>query len=506
MRRVAEVIQQSWVGHRLERCVQPDGERVVLSLYGRTANADTTGHSSQKAFLLLCSQPDTARASEVDRLPKAPQNPPAFVSWLRAHMKGARLTSSSLISEDRLLSLGFETREGGYRLILALLGARTNLYVINEEGRVVALLRPANQTRSELGMGDLFTPPASGVPGHGKDRFADESDEDLLVAIEKHYSDQESVGEETTLVRNMRQTLKRERKNAARRLEKIEAELAEADDAPELQRHGDLLKSALSQVGAGDTEVRVHDYETGEEVVIPLDPKLDARENMEAIFKRYKKLLRRLSRAGGQVDEARSTLERLIGFEEALEAIAGPDTPLDSRALEELAAEPEMLRLLGRRKAASRKASGSSPPKAEVPKRFRKFERRLHPRRYRSRDGLEIWVGRSDHGNDALSTRIARGSDLFFHLDGAPGSHVVLCTDGQSDPPQESILDACELAVHFSKQKNASRADVHVVPIKQVKKPKGAKPGLVWVTGGRSLHLRREETRLARLLDSQIES
>jgi predicted ribosome quality control (RQC) complex YloA/Tae2 family protein len=67
-------------------------------------------------------------------------------------------------------------------------------------------------------------------------------------------------------------------------------------------------------------------------------------------------------------------------------------------------------------------------------------------------------------------------------------------------------LDACELAVHFSKQKNASRADVHVVPIKQVKKPKGAKPGLVWVTGGRSLHLRREEKRLARLLEAQIDS
>ena len=130
---------------------------------------------------------------------------------------------------------------------------------------------------------------------------------------------------------------------------------------------------------------------------------------------------------------------------------------------------------------------------------------RLIPRRYRSRDGLEIWVGRNDAGNDHLSTRLARGNDLFFHLDGAPGSHVILRTEGSSDPPQESLLDACELAVHFSKQKNATRADVHIVPIKQVKKPKGAKPGLVWVTGGRSLHLRREEARLRRLLESRIE-
>ena len=66
-------------------------------------------------------------------------------------------------------------------------------------------------------------------------------------------------------------------------------------------------------------------------------------------------------------------------------------------------------------------------------------------------------------------------------------------------------LEASELAVHFSKARNAARADVHVVPIKQVKKPKGAKRGLVWVTGGRTLHLRREEARLRRILDARID-
>ncbi|MFQ5418199.1 MAG: NFACT RNA binding domain-containing protein, partial [Myxococcota bacterium] len=108
-------------------------------------------------------------------------------------------------------------------------------------------------------------------------------------------------------------------------------------------------------------------------------------------------------------------------------------------------------------------------------------------------------------GNDLLSTRLARGKDLFFHLDGAPGSHVVLRTEGRSDPPAEAILDACELAVHYSKAKNATRADVHVVPIKNVKKPKGAKPGLVMVHGGKTIHLRRMRTRLDRILASRLD-
>ena len=79
---------------------------------------------------------------------------------------------------------------------------------------------------------------------------------------------------------------------------------------------------------------------------------------------------------------------------------------------------------------------------------------------------------------------MARGNDLFFHLEGYPGSHVILRTEGRPDPPAQSVLDACELAVHFSKLKNAAHADVHVAPVKEIKKPKGTKPGLVYVRRG----------------------
>jgi predicted ribosome quality control (RQC) complex YloA/Tae2 family protein len=135
----------------------------------------------------------------------------------------------------------------------------------------------------------------------------------------------------------------------------------------------------------------------------------------------------------------------------------------------------------------------------------RSVPRRLAPRRYPTAGGLEIWVGRSDAANDFLTMRLARGKDLFFHLDGAPGSHVILRTEGRDDPPSEAVVDACELAVHYSKAKNATRADVHVVPIANVKKPKGAKPGLVYVHGGRTVHLRRTPARLQRLLESRVE-
>jgi predicted ribosome quality control (RQC) complex YloA/Tae2 family protein len=79
----------------------------------------------------------------------------------------------------------------------------------------------------------------------------------------------------------------------------------------------------------------------------------------------------------------------------------------------------------------------------------------------------------------------------------------VLRTEGRADPPAESVLEACELAVHFSRHRKVTQADVLVAPIKSVRKPRGAKPGLVWVTGGKTVRLRRDAKRLERVLASR---
>jgi predicted ribosome quality control (RQC) complex YloA/Tae2 family protein len=130
---------------------------------------------------------------------------------------------------------------------------------------------------------------------------------------------------------------------------------------------------------------------------------------------------------------------------------------------------------------------------------------RLSPKIYKTVDGLEIWVGKNDDGNDVLTTRLARGNDLFFHLEGSPGSHVILRTAGQTDAPSESLLDAAELAVEFSKAKTATRASVHIAAVKDISKPSGTKPGLVYVHRGRTLQLRRDPKRLERVLASRTE-
>jgi predicted ribosome quality control (RQC) complex YloA/Tae2 family protein len=502
LRRVAAILDARFSGHRLERWVQPDGERLVFSVYGREPGQE----AGRKRHLLLCATPRLARLSELAAVPPAPQQSPAFVSYLRAHLGSARLRGAGIVADDRQLALHFETREGRFDLLLSLLANRSNVYLLGEGGELLAALRPLPKTRPELALGDPWQNPSGGPPRDGEDRWADVADADYLRAVETDCGAVAAERGSEQLARQLLQVLRKEGKSARRRLERVEAELAEADQARELQSRGELLKSALGRIRPGDSQVRVEDYETGREVEIPLDPKLSAKENLQATFKRYQKLLRRLAKAGGQVDPARARVDEIEQLERRCTELAeGGDEA--SEELQALAARPEVERLFRKYLPDARPVAPEAQrePVSKLPPRLRELPRRLLPRRYRSRDDLEIWVGRSDEGNDLLTTRLARGNDLFFHLDGAPGSHVVLRTEGRTDPPSESVIDACELAVHFSKYKNAGRADVHLVPIKQVKKPKGAKRGLVWVTGGKTIHLRREPGRLERLLGSRID-
>jgi predicted ribosome quality control (RQC) complex YloA/Tae2 family protein len=498
LERVADVLNEELVGGRVERWIEPERGRLAFSIYQRSED------EAQKVILGIDARPEMAHVGRLAKMPGAPAAMPAFTAYLRAHLGRARLDGVSIRAGDRQLALDFSAKEGRYCLVLSIFGRRSNLYLLDEAGNLVQTLRPLSDTRPELALGSPYVDPGSGAPSRGGDRFVGHDGWDLLDAVTERYAEDIESKTSVDAQRQLTRAIKKERKSTARRVERLEAELAEAEMADRLARDGELLKSNLGKVESGATSVQVENWETGGSVEIPLDPKLSARENLAAIFKRYQKLLRRLTKAGGQIDSARAALSRLDALSREIENAEDVSSIIEREDVQSL-----LSRQGARQGAASQRSGGAIRAEVretpQLPTVYRNLPRKLHPRRYASLDGLEIWVGRSDEGNDVLTTRLARGNDLFFHLDGAPGSHVVLRTEGRTDPPSESLLDACELAVHFSKGKKASRADVHVAPIKMVKKPKGAKRGLVYVTGGKSIHLRREDSRLERLLASRFD-
>jgi predicted ribosome quality control (RQC) complex YloA/Tae2 family protein len=204
------------------------------------------------------------------------------------------------VGDDRQIALRLRAREGEFDLLLAVLGRRSNLVLLAPDERIVAVLRPLADTRPELSLGEKWRAPDSTAPAPGEDRFAAESDERLLEAIEEFYAAGECAGQRDALTRRIEQALRKGRRNLERRLEKLERDLDAARADATLERQGELFKSVLSGVRKGDERVVARDYETGTEVEIRLDPRKTPSENLAHLFKRYRKAVRTLTQAGAQ--------------------------------------------------------------------------------------------------------------------------------------------------------------------------------------------------------------
>ncbi len=265
-----------------------------------------------------------------------------------------------------------------------------------------------------------------------------------------------------------------------RRREKILADLAKARAWEELRRKGELLRVHHQRIGRGLAEVTVPDYyaEAGQPLTIALDPALSVDANAERYFKQARKVKRglpvierRLGETEGELKEWESALDRVIQAETA-EAVEGAKT---AHRLERLEPPPR------------------KPPPGD------EGAARREPRRYLSTDGREILVGRSSAGNEHLTFRLARPHDLWLHVEGYGGSHVVVRNPkGQTVPPR-TLREAAMLAAFFSKARNAGKVPVHYTAARFVRRAKRAKAGTVLITQEKTIVVRPDPVAVAGL-------
>lgn len=491
LERAARAIDLRFVGLALDRVSCRAGD-LVLRFSGRGGDGERV-----RRRLVLCCDREHAGVGELDDADAlADTTLPPFAQYLRAHLTGARITSATLRGGDRILALSLVQREGERTLLLQLLGPRSNLYLLDASDCIEAFHRPPEDTRRELIRGGAWEAPASAPPHRGTDRFAETPDSDLLVEIERHLREERSGGASRDRRRRIITALDRELRALTKRAEALRGDMKSIPSPDALARHGELLKSVLPGLRTGMREIVVTDPVTEEAMTLPVDPKLTPAKNLEACFDASRRARRRIERGTLDLQQLDDRIEQARAQRTRIDT---SDTA-DEASLMALEAESPLCGLLRRSK---------TQPSPAAPRATHRsgsvLPARLRPKRYRSHDGLEIWVGKSDASNDHLSTRLARGNDLFLHVDGGAGSHVILRTEGQTDAPQESLLEAAELAVHFSKQRGALAADVLVASAKDVSKPRGVKPGLVHVRGGRTIRLRREPARVARVLASRLD-
>jgi predicted ribosome quality control (RQC) complex YloA/Tae2 family protein len=475
-------------GGRIERIDQPERHKLVLRVRSGSACY----------WLLLCTHPRFSRLHLLTSRP--PEGKPAtgFCNAVRQHLTGAPLLEVSQAAGDRIVRLRSAERDqlmGAHTvtLVAELMGVGSNLFLLDESDRVLAMLCRNSRADRDLRVGEVYVPapPPGDLPAQAlRNRFADatQADDPLALgrAIRSHYDPLESAEHLREARQQLLTELRREAKRCRRRLADVAKGLQAAAAAETTRRTGELLKTALHRVKKGMTQVQVVDLfdPAAPTVVIELDGRLSPEANLAKIFKRYKK-----DKAGREKLEIRAeqTRQRLVALEDLLSRVTAAESLDDLSTMRQQA-----------------RGAGILPPKRSERSSGGKPER-AGPRIFKSIDGLQILVSRNQRENERLTFTIGRGNDYWLHVLGWPGPHVVVRKPREGEASGEALLDAAHLAVYFSKLRGADRADVTYTQCKNVRRMKGASTGTVSYSAASTLHVRMEPERLERLLRPQGE-
>jgi predicted ribosome quality control (RQC) complex YloA/Tae2 family protein len=494
-------------GRRVARVAARPPRTLGLVLEDPQAPAGGRGPRS-RAELVLCADPDLPRLWLTS--PRTSADGPVGPFFQRAlrEMEGARLSVLAAQPGERVVRLRLEDTPAGEPrwLVLELFGRNATLVLLDRAERVLIALDPPQepiQDAARLRPGALWSLPPRAATGRAAPQGAAlptlrELARDANVPLDhptpcSAFVEQElgRLAERTARARaatDLRKRLERAQERARSTLAGLEARRSAGAQAERVRQDGELLLAHLRDLARGQRSVRLPDsfQEGAPPRELELDPARSPQENARAYFERYKKLARGAARVESELALARAKALELEGL---LAELAQSDS--DPFELEQRASSAGLL-----------VARASVHAREREPVRQRP---RLPYRTFLASSGSEIRVGRSASDNDELTLRHARGNDLWLHTADAPGSHVVLRLEGGAEPTQEDLLDAAHLAVHFSPLRERARAQVHVARVKQVHKPRGAKPGLVTLSGGKHLSLRLEPARLERLLASRAQ-
>lgn len=259
---------------------------------------------------------------------------------------------------------------------------------------------------------------------------------------------------------DLHKTVVNARDRLARKLAAQQKELDATQNRAQYKRMGELITANLYQLTKGMNKAQVVDYydETCPTVEIALDVRLTPQQNAQRYFKLYAKAKTAEEVLTEQLRQGRGDLEYL---ESVLVLL---DEAESERDLAQLREELTQTGVLSARQGRGKKQR-AKPAAAK-------------PFYYRTSDGFAVFAGKNNLQNDLLTLKTALKSDIWFHTQKIHGSHVILVSDGRT-PTDRAMTEAAMIAAYHSKARHSSRVPVDYTPVRQVKKPAGAKPGMV---------------------------
>ena len=466
---LAEELSARLTDGRIEKIQQPEKDLLLLTIRAEGEN---------RKLLIRAAGPNS-RVHLTEQSFDNPKEAPMFCMLLRKYLTGARIRSVEQPNGDRMIAFRLESRNelgdsAELSLITELMGRAANVVLVGADGRILDCLRriPLSEhgTRALLpGLRYELPPIPEGFEQKnpaGNEREArtqktpNTERRSISELLDSRYGAMERQELQRRRAQELVKSVRRTRDRQQRKLAAQAEELRRTERLEDIRRQAELLQANLYRVRRGDRVLECENYyeEDLPLVTIPLDPTRTPQENLNARFREYRKLKGAKEHLTQLITDGEKQLEYLNSVLDELSRAGS------TRELDEIRSELETTGLF--------KAQRSRNPKK------RSAAKTMAPMRFESPDGMEILVGRNNLQNDELTTRQARRTDYWFHVQQLHGSHVILCCEGL-EPSPESIRAAAELAAYYSQARDSGRTAVDYTMVLNVKKPSGSLPGKV---------------------------
>lgn len=290
-----------------------------------------------------------------------------------------------------------------------------------------------------------------------EDLITQEPQPSFSALLDTFYAKRDSLERMRQKTQALRKTLTNLHNRTARKLANQQKELEATFDREHLRRLGDIVTANLHVISRGQARLTAVDFYDPEmkEIDIPLNPAISPQQNAAKFYKDYQKAKTAEKVLTEQIAKGEAELSYLASV---LDELSRVESERDMQDIRQELTEGGYLRETGQKKKMKLPAS--------------------KPMVFRSSDGFEILVGRNNRQNDLLTCKMAQKQDIWLHTQKIHGSHVIIACAPET-PPDRTVTEAMQLAVYFSQAREGQNVPVDYTRVKNVKKPAGAKPGMV---------------------------
>ncbi|MGI6065361.1 MAG: Rqc2 family fibronectin-binding protein [Bacillota bacterium] len=281
---------------------------------------------------------------------------------------------------------------------------------------------------------------------------------EMSQALDFFYSQREQQELFSSRQRELEKVIKQEIDRLTKKISLQEEKKKETDNGETFRVYGELITAYMYLLKKGMVKAELENFnQAGTKLEVPLDPRLTPAENAQVYFKKYNKAKSAKVLVEEQIKKGRSEMAYLESV------LASLEQAVNLADLNEIRIELAETGYL----------------KEKHQPRKKSAEPVLPPLSFVTPDGYTILVGKNNKQNDRLTLKTAGKDDMWLHTKNIPGSHVIIRKKPGADIPFSTIETAAKLAAFYSKARYSSQVPVDYTLVRQVKKPAGAKPGMV---------------------------